>query len=333
MNLTLPSPTLQRNLSLFLTFVFLIMILLIGLLPGLLAVAFSYVLSKNFQPGGEEQPPGKWTARAAALVVSLIPWVAGMIFFKMAHQSLPSLYQELQGLFVSLGNFLAAQREALPESLSQFLPPPEHFTQSAAELLKSQAGVLAQIGQGGLGILLQIIVGFIIGPMIFLSEFTLRQKGVLEAEIAKRARSFGQTFKAIVMAQFFIALINTAATAIYLLIILPLFSIELPYKLALLSITFVASLIPIAGNIFCNTLLTIVSFTVGPGVALASLIFLILVHKSEYFISASVVGGRTNILVWELLAVIFISEALFGIYGILAGPLYYAYLRNELVTV
>jgi predicted PurR-regulated permease PerM len=34
--------------------------------------------------------------------------------------------------------------------------------------------------------------------------------------------------------------------------------------------------------------------------------------------------------VWELLAVMFVAEAVFGPAGLVAAPLYYAYLKKEL---
>jgi predicted PurR-regulated permease PerM len=43
-----------------------------------------------------------------------------------------------------------------------------------------------------------------------------------------------------------------------------------------------------------------------------------------------VVGARTQMGVWELLAVMFVAEAVFGPAGLVAAPLFYAYLKKEL---
>jgi predicted PurR-regulated permease PerM len=67
-------------------------------------------------------------------------------------------------------------------------------------------------------------------------------------------------------------------------------------------------------------------------VALACLVFLIAIHKAEYFINAQVIGHRTHMGVWELLAVMFVMEAVFGPAGLVAAPLFYAYLKKELVA-
>ncbi|MPN27983.1 hypothetical protein SDC9_175417 [bioreactor metagenome] len=131
-------------------------------------------------------------------------------------------------------------------------------------------------------------------------------------------------------AQFWIASFNTALTAIFLLGILPLWGLQLPYTPALITLTFFAGLIPIVGNLLCNAVITLVGLSVSPAAAAACLLFLILIHKAEYVINAKVVGTRTHMGVWELLAVMFVAEAIFGPSGLVAAPLFYAYLKKEL---
>ena len=112
--------------------------------------------------------------------------------------------------------------------------------------------------------------------------------------------------------------------------LLPLWKLELPYTPALITLTFLAGLIPIVGNLLCNVVITIVGLSVSPMAALACLGFLVLIHKAEYVINAKVVGRRTHMGVWELLAVMFTAEAVFGPAGLVAAPLMYAYLKKEL---
>ena len=77
-------------------------------------------------------------------------------------------------------------------------------------------------------------------------------------------------------------------------------------------------------------MLTLVGLSVSPLVALACLVFLIAIHKAEYFINAKVIGHRTHMGVWELLSVMFLMEAIFGPAGLVAAPLFYAYAKKEL---
>jgi predicted PurR-regulated permease PerM len=50
----------------------------------------------------------------------------------------------------------------------------------------------------------------------------------------------------------------------------------------------------------------------------------------EYFLNARIVGNRINARAWELLVAMLAMEAAFGIYGVIAAPLYYAYVKDEL---
>ena len=143
----------------------------------------------------------------------------------------------------------------------------------------------------------------------------------------------GLAFRQIVAAQFWIAAFNTFLTAIFLLGILPHWNLTLPYTPALITLTFIAGLVPIVGNLLCNVVITIVGLSVSPVAAAACLGFLILIHKAEYVINAKVVGQRTHMGVWELLAVMFVAESVFGPAGLVAAPLFYAYLKKELEAV
>jgi predicted PurR-regulated permease PerM len=54
------------------------------------------------------------------------------------------------------------------------------------------------------------------------------------------------------------------------------------------------------------------------------------IHKLEYFINARIVGSQINARAWEILVAMVVMEAAFGIPGIVAAPIYYAYLKDEL---
>jgi len=152
----------------------------------------------------------------------------------------------------------------------------------------------------------------------------------LAQQLHLRITRFGEAFRQIVAAQFWIAAFNTVLTALFLLLVLPLWDLPLPYTPALITLTFVAGLIPIVGNLVCNAVITIVGLSVSPAAAVACLAFLVLIHKAEYVINAKVVGQRTHMGVWELLSVMFVAEAVFGAAGLVAAPLFYAYLKKEL---
>lgn len=198
-----------------------------------------------------------------------------------------------------------------------------------ASYLRTQAGALALTGRAWLGGLLFAYVGLIVGALAGVSRGHLMQ-GPLATQLEQRIRLFGEAFRQIVAAQFWIAAFNTLLTAGFLLLLLPLWGMRLPYEPALITLTFVAGLVPIVGNLLCNAVLTLVGLSVSPTAAAACLVFLIVIHKGEYVINAKVVGTKTHMAVWELLAVMFVAEAVFGPAGLVAAPLFYAYLKKEL---
>jgi predicted PurR-regulated permease PerM len=119
-------------------------------------------------------------------------------------------------------------------------------------------------------------------------------------------------------------------TTIYLTIVLPLSGVHLPLTKTMIAITFVAGLLPVVGNLISNTVIVIVSLSHSLYVALGSLAFLVIIHKLEYFVNARIVGTQIRARAWELLVAMLTMEAAFGIPGLVAAPIYYAYLKDEL---
>jgi predicted PurR-regulated permease PerM len=148
--------------------------------------------------------------------------------------------------------------------------------------------------------------------------------------MAQRADMFGNAFKRIVFAQVRIAAINAFFTGVYLVVILPLLGVHLPLVKTMIAITFVVGLIPVAGNLISNTIIVIVSLSQSLAIAIASLAYLVVIHKLEYFLNARIVGGQIRANAWELLITMLLMEAVFGIAGIVAAPIYYAYIKSEL---
>ncbi len=131
-------------------------------------------------------------------------------------------------------------------------------------------------------------------------------------------------------AQIKISFLNTVFTAIFLLGVLPLLDIHIPLAKTLVVVTFIVGLLPVIGNLISNTAITIAGLSISLGVGVAALGFLILIHKLEYFLNARIVGGQIRARAWELLVAMLLMEAAFGLPGLIAGPIYYAYLKSEL---
>ena len=146
----------------------------------------------------------------------------------------------------------------------------------------------------------------------------------------QRCRSLVAAFHDIVFAQVKISAVNTLFTAIFLLGVLPLMGIHVPLAKTLVVVTFVVGLLPVIGNLISNTAIAIAGLSVSLGVGIAALVFLILIHKLEYFLNARIVGTQIRARAWELLVAMLLMEAAFGLSGVIAAPIYYAYLKSEL---
>ena len=60
------------------------------------------------------------------------------------------------------------------------------------------------------------------------------------------------------------------------------------------------------------------------------LAFLVVIHKLEYFVNARIIGGQIQARAWELLIAMVAMEAAFGVQGVIAAPIIYAYAKKEL---
>jgi predicted PurR-regulated permease PerM len=185
----------------------------------------------------------------------------------------------------------------------------------------------AEVGRA----LLYVFVGMILGAMVSLHEtLPVQPHRVLANALTERLVRLGSAFRRVVFAQVRISLLNTFFTGIYLVLILPLFGIDLPLKKTLIAVTFVTGLLPVVGNLISNTAIVVVSLSYSWHAAVASLVFLIVIHKLEYFLNARIVGRRIESRAWELLVAMLAMEAAFGIPGVIAAPIYYAYIKDEL---
>ena len=171
----------------------------------------------------------------------------------------------------------------------------------------------------------------IIGGLISLREAKLSTpQRPLAAALALRAERVSDSFRRVVFAQFWIAGLNTLFTGLYLTVALPLMGVELPLTKTLIVVTFVCGLLPVLGNLISNTVIVLVSLSNSVFVAVGSLTYLVVIHKLEYFLNARIIGSRIRARAWELLMAMLVMEATFGIAGLIAAPIYYAYLKNEL---
>lgn len=309
-----------------------LLVLIFQLLPALLAGLLVYELVRILTPYIEQKFPG---ARAKIIAIALLATiVVGLL--TLAGVGLVAFLRSDAGSFTELlarmAQIIEDSRKVLPAWVLEHLPPDAiAFKEQAALWLRENADELQIVGKEAGRATAHALIGMIVGGMVALRDATNddNYKPFARA-LAQRAYLFGEAFKRVVFAQVRIAAINAFFTGIYLIVILPLMGVNLPLVKTLIAITFIAGLIPVVGNLISNTIIVIVSSSQSLAVAIGSLAYLVVIHKFEYFLNARIVGGQIRANAWELLITMLLMEAIFGIAGIVAAPIYYAYVKSEL---
>jgi predicted PurR-regulated permease PerM len=327
----LPPATIYDQVSWGLMGLFLVAILLLHLLPALLGGLLVCELVRRLVPF----LPGKLShggARSLAVFIIALSVTSILItLFVSAFVFFNSESGNISLLFEKLAEIIDNSRGNLPDWVWQYIPTTaEELRASATLWLKEHSHALQTAGKNfGMGFL-HVIVGFIIGSLLSLHNGETREWGPLATSLFERAKRLSMAFSQIVFAQIRISALNTGITSIYLIFILPAFGIDLPLVKTMIALTFFVGLIPVLGNLISNSIIFLVSLSHSVVIALISLGYLIVIHKLEYFINARIIGGRISAQAWELLMSMLIMESAFGIPGVIAAPIIYAYLKKEL---
>ncbi len=272
-------------------------------------------------------------ARPVALAVALLGSLAGVILlgrwiYHFASdinltQVLPQMAEVIDRLRLNLPAFVLVYLPTSPETLKLAL----------ASALKTHGEALSRHGLESVAGSVHLIWGMVIGAILSQIRFaTPASYRPLAAALLQRMERLATAFGKVVFAQVRISLVNTLLTATYLLLILPLAGVHLPLAKTLVLLTFCAGLLPVLGNLISNVVIVVISLGVSPEVAAASLAFLVLVHKLEYFLNARIIGHSISASIWEMLLAMIVMESLFGLSGLVAAPVLYAYLKRELLA-
>jgi len=239
-----------------------------------------------------------------------------------------------QVLVQQLSGILDGARARLPEWAQVYVPADNADMRD--KLIEYARTHMVDLQQGGISVartFTHIVIGMILGAMVAISVASCRTpKLPLTAALVERASRFSDAFRRIVFAQVKISFINSVFTGIYLLVALPIFHSYLPLSKTLVLLAFVVGLLPVIGNLISNTAILVISLSVGLPVAIASFVFLISIHKLEYFLNARIIGGEIEARAWELLLAMLVMEATFGLPGVVAAPIFYAYIKRELIV-
>ena len=257
---------------------------------------------------------------AVAMLVSVVRHHANNI---------PEMMTKMADILQSTRAWLGGYgQDIIPEVMTDA----ENMKGAIVEWLKSNAaGLKTAGGNVGHGVV-HLVMGALLAVMAFFRHVTHRdgEHGSLALALSGNVQRFTDAFRRIATAQIKISAVNTALTGIYLLVVLPLFGRHIPFATTIVLVTFVCGLIPVLGNLISNSVIVVLSLGVSVGTAVASLIFLIVVHKLEYLINSRIVGGETDSQAWEILLAIILGETAFGVAGVVVAPIVYAFVKREL---
>jgi len=306
--------------------------LLPALISGLLVFQLVHIITPYIARRFPSKRPSNYSKIWAvgilvAIIVSLLA-IAGASLVAFLRSDAGSVTV----LLAKMAQILEDSRKILPGWVLEHLPADAiAFKELVTTWLRTHADQLQVVGKEAGRLTVHIIIGMIIGGIVALREaVTIDHYKPFARALAGRAHLFSDAFRRVVFAQIRISAVNTFFTAIYLAAVLPMAGIHLPLIKTMIAITFIVGLIPVVGNLISNTVIVVVSLSQSLGVAIGSLLYLIVIHKFEYFLNARIVGTQIRANAWELLIAMLCMEAAFGLVGVVAAPIYYAYVKAEL---
>jgi len=300
------------------------------LLPAVFAGLAVHVLTVKFA----RRLPTRWGGLThklalAAIVIGVMLGVFGIGFgllsFLRGHHGMATL---LAAVAETLDNL----KRTLPSEIASALPDTvDDLREQISTMLREHGKNISAAGVAGFKTFAHVLLGMVVGGLTALHHFIeVEHCSPLVAGLHARSQTLVDVFDKVVFAQVKISALNTLLTALYLALLLPMLGVHLPLLALLIPFTFITGLIPVVGNLMSNSVIVVISLGVSTGVGIGSLVFLVVIHKLEYFTNARIVGGEVNASAWELLCAMLAMEAVFGIAGLIAAPVTYAWLKAEL---
>ncbi|MCI1891642.1 MAG: AI-2E family transporter [Schleiferilactobacillus harbinensis] len=193
----------------------------------------------------------------------------------------------------------------------------------ANQLHNGVNGILAtitSIGHVGFAIVISFILSFFFAIEFddlkkFGKNFLTSDYGWFFQDFNFFAQKFVNTFGVVLEAQLFIAMVNTAITAI------TLFFMRMPNLASLTAMVFFFSLVPVAGVIISLIPLSLVAYSVG-GIqdVIYILIMIAVIHVLEaYILNPKFMASRTQLPVFFTFVVLILAPEIMGPWGLIVG--------------
>lgn len=290
-------------------------------LVALFAFMFMEALSRAFK-GRATGPAARWLAALGFIIAASAIIVIFLRFVRETLLTLPDIMESALPQMINL-----AQKYGLELPFANF--------QDFRELVNSKIlGNAMRITWASTLLTLEvfnIIIGIVAAVLFFVGGATPRYEANLFDAVRKetntRIRKFMYSFEKVFGAQVVISGINTVLTALFL------YFIAMPHLAFLTTMTFIIGIMPVIGNIITNTVIVITALGLSLNKALLALLFLILIHKLEYFLNSKIMGSSINLPMWQMLVAILIGNTVMGIPGIMLAPAILHYIKSELQSI
>jgi len=254
----------------------------------------------------------------------------------------------LSAVLYGLGFVLTQALKALPSIASESIPKiiayardhhidlpfndVEGLKAAVMDMMKDEFKFLGNFARSATKEFVFILIGVVVAVSMFLNPgfekkgARLKQPSLFSSvadEIVRRFRLFYDSFEMVMGAQIIISGINTLLTAIFVL------AISLKHGSVVIGLTFLCGMLPIIGNLISNSIIVGIAFTISPRTAIAALVFLVALHKFEYFLNSKIIGDRIENPVWLTLLALILGERLMGIPGMILAPVILNYIKVE----
>jgi len=284
--------------------------------------AFFIITKLNFM-----KPKAKWLA--VAIFLALLAGIAYALTY-FIHETVYALPKIAERALPAIVQWANDHQIELP------FTDLESLKDQALEFARSQAhnlGSFADAARGATAEFIHIFIGCIVAIGLYLNpRLELdRPEGLAREnlyslcceEISARFATFYRSFEMVMNAQVTISTINTILTAVFVL------AAGLPHLVVAVGLTFLCGFLPVVGNLLSNSLVVALGFIVSPAKGLWALVFLVVVHKLEYFLNSKIIGAKIHTSIWLTLLALVLGERLMGITGMVLAPVVLHYIRVE----
>ena len=284
----------------------------------LITVLFSYFALRKLYFGER-----KWLSLVLFFVV-VAATLYGLVFLiRQAFIAFPKIAVE------SIPPFIAyAQSHGIDLPFSDL----DSLKAAIVDVVKNEFLFVGNFARAATTQLAFVLIGIVVAVSLFLnpriekSSNKPKRSNLFTAvtdEIKIRFRLFYQSFETVMGAQIRISAINTLLTTIFVL------AVSLKFAAFVIGLTFLCGLLPIVGNLISNAIIVGIAVTISPRLAVVALIFLVAVHKLEYFLNSKIIGDLIKNPVWLTLLALIVGERFMGIPGMILAPVVLNYIKVE----